>query len=176
MLNNNSPHGWTYTVSYPTPTQTGTGKLTFNVTGNGDIQPQFIFTEQLYEQFGFNSGTYSFVGNLLTSINVINLQLLSALFIHSDMCDNKHDSVLQEIYSNNSDYSNIEYQATAPNAYSKKLAIKGINAYNFYLTDSSGNQVDLNGLNWNMTILLFKKNNIYEMARNFMKLQLLDQQ
>lgn len=172
-LNTNSPHGFTYAVTLPSVTSTNTGKLTFTVSGNGDIQPIFIFSEHLYEQFGFDSGTYQFTANMLVSTNVVNLQLIGALFIHSDVCNNKHDSVLQEIYSNNSDYANITYQSTAVIPYSKKLAIKGINTYRFYLTDSYGNEIDLNGLNWNFTILFYKKNNTMNMIKQFIKLSLM---
>ena len=64
VLNSNSPHLWTYVVNYPSTVTTNTGKLAFTVSGNGGIQPQFTFAEHLYEQFGFDAGTYSFVGNV----------------------------------------------------------------------------------------------------------------
>ena len=49
LLNNNSPNGWIYTVTFPSPNSgSSTGKLTFTVSGNSGIQPIFTFSEQLY--------------------------------------------------------------------------------------------------------------------------------
>ena len=123
---------------------------------------------------GFNSGTYSFNGNTLTSVNCINLQLINALFIHSDVVNNKNDDILQEIYSNNVDYSNINYQATQISAYSKKLAIKQNSVHRFTLTDVDGNIIDLNGLDWNFTIIFYKHDSTFEMIRNYIKLKLIE--
>lgn len=174
LLNTYSPNHWVYAVTFPNSNTTNTGKLKFSVSGNGSTQPQFIFNEYLYKQFGFDTGTYIFVGNELYSSNVINLQLLDAIFINSNICNNKHDSVLQEIYSNGSDYSNLTYQATSPTAYSKQLAIKNNTTYTFFLTNTYGNEIDLNGLDWNFTLLLYKKNNTLDMIKNYIKLTLME--
>lgn len=174
LLNNNSPNNWTYSITYPKPTAYGgnNGHFIFNVSGNIG-QPSFTFNERLYQQMGFNPGTYTFTDNILESINVINLQLLDALFINCDVADNGSDSVLQEIYNNNEDYSNITYQAMNIHHYSKKIAIKNNSVYHFYLTNSYGETINLNGLDWNFTIIFYKLNNVYEMHKNFIKLSVL---
>lgn len=172
-LNAASPNNWTYTMTYPTTKETNTGKFTFTVSGNGLIQPSFTFGEYLYEQMGFEQNTYSFSNNTLTSVNVINLQLLNAVFISSDICNNKHDTVLQEIYSNNSDYSFLTYQSTAVTAYSKKISVKGNSVYRFFLTNAYGDIVDLNGLNWNFTLMFYKENKTMDMIKNFIKFSLM---
>lgn len=174
LLTSNSPNGWTYTTSFPSTNTTNTGKMTFTVSGNGGIQPQFIFSEHVFDQMGFNPGTYTFAGNSLTSENVINLQLVNAIFIHSDIVNNKDDNILQDVYSNTSDYSNITYQATELLSYAKKLSNKTSWTARFYLTDVESNPINLNGLNWNFTIIFFKKNNIFDMIRNFIKLSIID--
>lgn len=176
LLNENSPNGWTYVITFPSVNTTNTGHLTFTVSNNGLLQPSFTFSETLYKQFGFNSGTYQFVANVLESVNVINLQLISAIFIHSDICNNKSDTVIQEIYSDNNDYSNIRYQATELGAYSKQLAYKNNFSNMFFLTDQYNNEINLQGLEWNMTLIFFKKNNIYELIKNYIKLTLLQQE
>lgn len=173
LLNSNSPNNFTYVVDFPGTNAIGIGKLTFTVSGNGLTQPQFTFNEYLYKQMGFTQGTYSFVNNTLVSINVINLQLIDALFINSDICNNKSNSVLQEIYSNNDDFANITYQATSIDAYSKKIAIKNNDVYSFYLTDTNGFDIDLNGLDYNFTLILYKKNNTLDMIKNYIKLSLI---
>lgn len=175
ILNNNSPNGWTYTVAFPSPSGTNTGHLLFTVSGNGGIQPSFTFSETLYQQFGFNSGTYSFVDNQLESVNVINLQLNTALFIHSDIVNNKSDAILQDIYSNSDDFSYITYQATEVLSYSKELCYKNNFTNRFFLTDAQGNEVNLQGLNWNMTLIFFKKNNTLDMIKSYIKLSLMQQ-
>ena len=71
-----SLNNWTYTVNIPN-TNTGpeTGYYYFAVTGNGASQPAFIFENiGINQQLGFNSNsTNTFVGNVLTSVNVTNL-------------------------------------------------------------------------------------------------------
>lgn len=173
LLNSNSPHGWTYSVSFPTATTTNTGHLLFTVSGNGGLQPSFTFSETLYQQFGFNSGTYQFSANELESVNVINLQLIPALFIHSDIVNNKYDCVLQDVYSNRDDFSFITYQATEVLAYSKELSYKNNFTNRFFLTDDVGNEVNLQGLEWNMTLIFFKKNNTLDLIKNYIKLSLI---
>lgn len=176
LLNNNSPNNYTYNVYFPPSTTCNTGMFKFTVSNNAGIQPSFIISNNSpYKQLGFNIGTYSFYNNSLSSVNIVSLQLINALFIHSNICDNKDDSVLQEIYSNTSDYSYIIYQATELTAYSKKISITNtsIISATFYLTDEDNNLVDLNGLNWNFTIIFYKLNNTYDMIKDFIKLSLI---
>lgn len=172
-LNDASPHNYTYNITFPSTRDPGTGKFTYSVTGNGVIQPSFTFGEYLFEQMGFFSGTYNFVDSSLTSINVVNLQLLNAVFISSDICNNKNDCVLQEVYSNGVDFSNLTYQATSPNAYAKKLLIKNSTTCRFYLTDVYGDIIQLNGLEWNFTFMLYKSNQTLDMIRNYIKFSLM---
>lgn len=176
LLNSSSPNNYTYAVYFSTSSNVSTGLLKFTVSDNGGVQPTFIIgSNSPYRRLGFNLGTYSFNNNSLSSVNVISLQLISALFIHSTISDNKDDSVLQEIYSNTSDYSYITYQATQLLAYSKKISFQNSTSINasFYLTDEDNNFVDLNGLAWNFTIVFFKLNNALDMIRDFIKLQLI---
>ena len=168
-LNSGSPNGWIYNVAYPNINDINDGKLTFTVINNNNNQPSFQFTEYIYEQMGFNPNTtYTFNNNILKSVNVINLQLLDAVFINSDICNNKTNSILQEIFSNTDDYSNMIYKCYSPEAYSKDIANKN-GAYKFYLTTKYGNQINLNGLNWNFTLLLYKQNNLHSMIKNYLR-------
>jgi len=52
--------------------------------------------------------------------------------------------------------------------------MKGQNTYNFYLSDKYGNPINLNGLNWNMTIMIYKKNNIYKMIKDYIKVRIME--
>jgi hypothetical protein len=62
LLNSSSPNHWTYSISITNSLTTGdTGLFTYNVTGNGGVQPEFVIGNYLYEQLGFNPDTnYTF--------------------------------------------------------------------------------------------------------------------
>lgn len=108
-LTQSSPNGWVYAVSVPSSSQPETGKYTFTVTGNGGVQPIFTSSICLWEQIGFNENSVNtFSANQLTSTNVVKLQIEDFVYIHSDMCTNGNDSILQAIYvADIQDYSNI---------------------------------------------------------------------
>jgi len=87
-LNAASPNHWAYVVSIPNVSITAdTGYYTITVSENSD-QPAFIIGPYLYEQLGLDSNTtYTFAGNTLTSVNVVNFQLQDSLFLHSDLAN-----------------------------------------------------------------------------------------
>ncbi len=169
----NAVGAYTYTVSVPDTTAGNpeTGKFTFTVSGNGGIQPIFTFTSFLYEPMGFEAkSSNAFVGDSLESVNVINLQKENTLFIHSDLCTNGDDNVLQEIYTNNtSDYGNIIFLNSNVQESSKRITTID-NVYRFYLTDENGQAIDLNGRNWVMSLMLYKPNNkMEEMVKKYIQ-------
>ncbi len=177
FLNTSSPNGWVYAITYPTSsTEYDDGKYTYTVTGNTS-QPSFIFDNDhtLYENMGFNIGsTNTFVANTLKSTNVINLQKESTLYLHSDIANNGNDNVLQEVFAtSNSDYSTIVFQQMDVESYSKDMTTNANNVYRFYLTDENDKKIDLNGLNMTATIVMFQKQNVYEMIKQFLKLQVI---
>lgn len=179
-LNAGSPNGWTYTVTIPNSSQTGeTGHYTFNVANNGGIQPYFAFVENsIHEASGFqpNSINY-FVGDQLISSDVVKLQREDALFIHSDMCSNGSDDILQEIYTFDSiDFSNIVFINQDVEAYSKLITNKNSHVFRFYLTDDFSNEINLNGQNMNFTIMLYKKDDTLKLIRDFIKIKLLEEE
>lgn len=170
---------YTYTVSYPsTTTAADTAKYTFTVSGNSSNQPTFKFgSNNIAEAMGFNRNTsYTFENDILTSANVINLQKESTLFLHSDICSNSTDNVLQEVYVSAGDasYSNILYQCIDIEAYSKDLSTKGSNTFRFHLTDEDGNTIDLQGQNILITLMLYKSNNALQALKAYLKLSLLE--
>jgi hypothetical protein len=172
-LRSYSPHGYVYTVSYPNTSQDAdTGKFTYSVTGNGLIQPKFIFTTNLNEQLGFDrNSTNSFVANTLDSQNVIKLQAEDTLYLHSDLVANGTDNVLQEIFANsNPSYSSINFLNPCPNEYSKQITNSNGATYNFYLTSEDPTEViDLNGQNLQIVLMMYKENNIFNTIKDFIK-------
>jgi hypothetical protein len=176
QLNASSPTPLTYTVSWPTPTQVNTGKFTFTCSNVGGIQPIFVFTDKLYRHLGFDKNSSNqFSSFSLISKNVINLQSDNVLYIHSDIASNGEDDILQEIWAaaGNPDYSNIHFENFDLEAYSKQLVSKTKTNYYFYLTDQDQKEVDLNGVNWNLTLILFRHNEFWQMNKQYIKYQLL---
>lgn len=170
-LNAASPNGWTYVVSSPAANAVDTGKYTLTVTGNGGVQPSFVFTDTLYQQLGFNeNSTNAFVADSLVSTNAINLNLEDSIFVHSDICQNNGDNVLQEILtSNTTTFGSVIFQNPAPEAYSKQMSTNANNVYRFYLTSEDGTTINLNGQNIVLTLMLYKENDVYKMLKDFLK-------
>jgi hypothetical protein len=177
ILNAASPNGWVYSMSISNSTlQADTGKYTYTVTNNGVNQPSFICTSNVFEQLGFSeNSTNVFVANSIVSTNILKFQLEDQLFLHSDICNNGIDSVLQEIYvSGEGNFSNIRYQCYEIEPYSKKLRSNANNVFKFSLCNEAGQLIDLNGLNLCFTLLLYKKNNVSELIRHAIQLNALN--
>ena len=101
----------------------------------------------MFEIMGFDIGsTNVFIGDSLKSSTVINLQKENSVFIHSDLCSNGTDNILQDIYASDiSDFGNVIFQNTEVEASSKKLTTNNNNIAHFHLTNEDGNAIDLNG-------------------------------
>ena len=174
LLNSASPNHWTYIMTLPNSfTQVSTGKYTFTVSGNSS-QPSFIFTDNVNELFGFRANsTATFVGNQLTSENVLKFILEDTLLLHSDICDNGDNSILQEIFSNNSQsFSNITFQNPDIECYSRRLRTNESSVYSFSITNEYGRGINLNGLNVVFTIVLFRRQNFTDIFKKYIKYQL----
>lgn len=175
-LNNASPNNWTYDITYDNALkENDRGKYIFTVSGNVS-QPKFIFGDSLYEVLGFDkNSTNEFQNDQLISTNVINLTRENTIFIHSDICQNDtSDNVLQEIFtSDTADYGYIFFSNINVESYAKKF-VPGSNTFYFYLTDEDGNLIDLNGLNINLTIMVFKENQIDHLIAKYIKMKTLD--
>lgn len=174
-LNSASLNGYIYTVSYPNLiNQADNGKFNFIVSNNGLDQPIFSFSTNVYYALGFDPNTsYTFSANQLISKNVINLQLEPTLFLHSDICQNEEgDNVLCDIYSADGsvNYSNIKYEMIDLESNTKPLTNSGQNIFNFYLQDEDGNDIDLNGINLNITLMCYKKNTLTKKLFSFLDL------
>src|SRR5690606_4627912 len=125
---------------------------------NAGNQPSFVFTTNVYERFGFDmNSTHVFVGDSLTSTNVIKFQLEDALYIHSDIVfDTGASNILQEVYtSGTGDFSTVQYKCSQYQVFAKPLAHSISNVFHFSLTDEFGTLMNLNGLNWNATLFVF---------------------
>ena len=177
LLNLNTFNAWTYTITFPNSyIGVQTGKYTFTITSSMGVSDycELVFTNGLYEQFGFNENSVNrFISGALTSSNIVSFIPESSLYIHSDIVNNS-TGILQEIFHNNAvPLSNAIFQCNDVMGYSKPLRTNQSNAYTFSLVDQHGNGIDLNGLNVVMTLLLFKKDDTADMIRSFLKLSAL---
>lgn len=172
LLNAGSPNGYTYTITTPSSANGGdNGKYTFTCVGH-TLQPTFTFSgdSNVHEALGFEVGEVAFVGGSLESINVIKLTREDTIVIHSDIVGGLSDNILQEVFTvDNSDFTNIVYENHAPDLYEKVMETSNHNSYRFYLTNEDGVMVDLNGLNWSMTLACYKKDNTDEIIRGYLK-------
>lgn len=174
LLNTNSPNSWVYTIITPnTATSASTAKYTYNCVGGN---PEFIFTDYIYEQMGFNINSINiFINNTLISIVPANFNI-DVIRIHSDMIGNHKDNILQVINANVPDFSSMKYECIDIEANSKPL-IKQSNTYRFFIMDEEGRQKDLT-LNAFYTIMVYKKNDFseqfYKMAIEYMRYKLLN--
>lgn len=172
----NTVGGWTYSISYDNSINTGdTGKWTFSVSGNGGIQPSFIFTSgsRPLELLGFDeySGlTKTFSGDSLTSENVPVLQSEQTIFIRSDICQNYNNTILGTAFVDAGDFSSITFACPDVIGYSRQFVRNQSNIYTFQITDENGVVLDLNGVNVNMEIIIFREANIYNLLLSQLRL------
>jgi hypothetical protein len=73
------------------------------------------------------------------------------------MVADESSDILTHIYvSGNSDYSNVQYQNPAPLELSKPFLKLSTPVWTFSLTDENGMLMNLNNLNWLLTITVYK--------------------
>jgi len=79
--------------------------------------------------------------------------------------------ILVSINSSTSvNYSSIAWTCPLPEFHCRLLSSKNNSTYSFSLTDEDGGLIQLNGLNLNLTLLLFKVDPIYDQIRSFFKM------
>jgi hypothetical protein len=177
-----SPNGYTYTITQPVTTSAAsTAKYTYTVSGNGGVQPSFVFgaSSRLYQQMGFEYGsTVSFVADSLTSANVVQFNTINGLMIKSDLVegngtDSVHGSaVLQEIYSFNTfDYANIGFQNTNLLYSAKRIKTSQTDIATFTITDTDDNIIDFNGGSLNFSLVFFRRDDYHEFAEKDLKMR-----
>ena len=176
VLNSSSPNSFIYTITYPNSAIQGdTGLYTYTVSNNAGVQPIFIFGNYCYEPMGFNENSSNiFVSNSLTSTNVVKLSPEDSILIHSDLCSNYGNDILQEIYTaTTGTFSSIAFQNFDVESNYKKLTTTKNNVYRIYLTNEDFLPINLNGQNIVITLMLFKKNDVYNMIKGLIKWLLL---
>ncbi|MDR3542385.1 MAG: hypothetical protein P4L69_15700, partial [Desulfosporosinus sp.] len=90
----------------------------------------------------------------------------NTLFIHCDLVT--EGDVLLDLYADNViPYSYITFSAPNIEHYSKPLKTTNHSSMRISLQDPLGQEVNLNGVDWNFSLMLYKKNDLASMFRNF---------
>ena len=152
-----------FTITFSTIT----GKYTYSYSGVGTAAFKFEDPSRLGHQAGFDevsvnhfAATPGMPGVTLQSKNVVNFVSTSTLFLHSDMVDDS-TSILQEVYADNSvPFSNLVYNCRVPGMYSKKMKNTRSSVFSFSLCDEHDKEVDLNGHDICVTLLLYRKEDL----------------
>lgn len=176
LLNANTSQGWIYAITNSDGfSNVDTGKYTFTVTNNGVNQPSFIFTKALFEQFGFDiNSTNTMVGNTMTSKNILKFQSEDVLLIHSDLCNNEGNDILQEVFSSSTgSLSAITFENKAPETTSRILTTSNSEIYRFSITNESNEVLDFNGINTCFLLMIYKSEDVNDLIAKYIKYKLL---
>jgi hypothetical protein len=178
-LNDASPNGWTYSITFSSIT----AKYTFDVSGNSSSQPSFTFTTNVYENLGFLANTTNtFVADTLTSTTVIDVSPENNVMLRSNMVDagSTNEDILIDLQGSGiPPFGRIQFYNNDVEAYSRKLN-NSSTLVRFYITnedsESSGLQriLQLNQKNWTATIVLYKKTILPELIKNIIRLNAID--
>ena len=171
LLNLHSPKHFIYAMTFDIVL----AKFTYSVTGNLSIQPIIGLKQHLSDQFGFEFQSQNqFVDNKITSTRVVNfVSGNNTVFLHSTLVDDQ-TMILQEVYSSNTiPFSFITWINPNKEMYSKKLKSNTDTFFNFTITDDDNIEIDLNGQNVFITVLLWKQDDLSVLFKKYLKLQLM---
>lgn len=157
LLTESSPNGWTYSLTIPNANEVDLGKYTFTVTGNSSNQPSFTFTDvDIAHMMGFcTTTTNAFVADVLVSTCVIKMSIVDTIYIRSDLCGGSADDIIQEVHTSGIDFDYTTFENTNPTMFSRRLSSHHHSSYRFRLTNDRNEILDLNGLNWTITVCSF---------------------
>jgi len=169
----NAVASYVYTVSYPNvSTSADTYKYSFTVNNANPVR--FIFTSALFRQMGFEENSNNlFVAQALTSTNCINLAYITRCFIKSDVCLGTSDSILEEVlnYGSFPMLSIAYYQQINFDINTRVYNPTSTNSWRFTLVDSFGQEIDLNGISWNFSLIFFQRNNVDDLQKKEIEIQ-----
>lgn len=172
--------GKSYNMSYPNVTAAAdTGKYTFSYTpfNLGHTISLKFNGVSMFQQLGFNrntTNTFTDATGKLVSTNVINFQVIDSIYISSDMC--VEEGTLQELHNVGVSQSNafIYFQQMNFDLTSKQLLTHTNNSWHFSLTDQFDREVDLNGVPWNMSLIIYNRDDLHQLQKENLRIQNLE--
>lgn len=169
---------YTYNVAFSSIT----AKYTFTVSNNTE-QPIFRMGINVFHNIGFEANTdYQFSSNTLVSKNVINLAPENNLMIRTTLCEggDNNENILQDIHmSNIPPFGYHQFYQHDVEGYSKILNTQSTNI-RVYITNEDAEHtglqriLNLNGINWTMNVLLYKKTTLPKLIKNDLILKQLE--
>ena len=163
-----------YLVSYPdTSTSADTGKFSF-VSIHADSSFEFG-NNHIPEIMGFDrSSSNYFNAGFLESVNVLNFQRETTLFIHSNAVAGHTNNVLLDIFSNaNPDFSTIVWRVSDIEAHSKPLSTNTSKIFDFKLLNDDQQSIDLNGQSLLITLMVYESHTVYDVLRDSIQRRIL---
>lgn len=171
LLNTNSLHNIVYTVTYDKKLN----KFNYLISKNNHkVLFKFTNDDSPYLQMGFKKGiTYIALHNInLQSVNSIQMFDNHALYIRTNLVTNNlisrtkgFSDILQKIPINSSPNGVIYHMPV--NSHDNLISIKSFNNIVIRLTEEQNRLIDLQGLNWELSILIkfVKKTNFIPLNR-----------
>ena len=160
-------------------TEVQTGKLSFYISNAAGVPISFIFTDdnsyRILELLGFSlyqnnidaiNGTFALsylnaTYYTIVSQNYILVGLPTTLYLKTDLIDgNGNDYVLQEFDTKNIVDDNIVFPSSETHANSKPLINNGHSLFQFNLADDNNFAIDMNGANFQFTLLFYTSNKL----------------
>jgi len=178
VLTNASPDGFTYTVTYPASTQADTFHYTFGVNASDAWTISLTFSASSpFRQLGFDVGTYTFTDitlilQELESVNSLNLSYILRAFIKTNIVANATDGILEELLNFGSfpSASVMSFQQFSFDLNSRLYNKDNKNSWSFALVDSFGLEIDLNGIPWAFSLVLYQRNATHEIHKQELKM------
>lgn len=178
LLTTASPGSLTYTVTYPASTVADTLRYTYTISTSNVYTIQFVFdSNSPYRQMGFDIGTYTFTpvggtSQTLVSVNAINLAYILRAYIRSNIVSNANSSILEELLNFGSfpSASVMSFQQTSFDLNSRIYNRNNINSWSFALVDAFSREIDLNGLSWAFSLVLYQRNATHEIHKQELRI------
>jgi len=169
----------TYDMIYKTSTDVQDFKFTFTTTST--TQPQLIFTTSLYKVLGFNKNSINTFNNtVLKSTNCINLSRINSAYIKSNIVKNSPNSIFAEVLSYGSfQMLSMAYQTTQNIEMNSRMFIRqksGSVSYRFSLVDENDTEINLNGVDYEFSLILYSRNKYFEQQQKELLITNLERQ
>jgi hypothetical protein len=128
----------------------------------------------MFQQMGFlqaSTNTFDDASGTLESTKVINFQIVSSIFINSDMC--VEEGVLQEIHSVGASPANsyIYFQQNDFDITSKQFLTNTSNSWTFNLIDEFERPVDLNNVAWALSVIFYNRSDYHQIAKEDLRIR-----
>ena len=155
------------------------GKFIFNCDVNTNATISFVFDQlEIGRRLGFDLGTFIFSGSgsgnrNLISRDVMDMSPENDVYIRSNMVAggiNANEDILIDLQGSGiPPFGRIQFYNPEPNHYTKTLN-NTTEIFNFRITDENSEVLDLNGKNWTMTVLFYKKSKLPSMIKDTIRL------